>query len=309
MTFSAWLLLHRASLPGASAARLRRVPCVRGASGYTLVSPAAGQSGVFRPGRCVVTALSLSELFPLVCRDCGTVVPPDDDAALVVCPSCGLAHELVDGELGVTTPLVAACTTELAILGEVHRLAAWRLIVEVDEPGDSTWERLGRKAAPQIPYLYVPAFSTTRSVLHRVGFQLTQAQPRLEPCPSGRAATEHGHLDPEPGMSATGLHSVSAGAGPASCLARGATSFSPEDDESGFGRFTPVLLSRQDARILSHFLYLVLRAGDIRELAVADYQLDVVAEELVYIPAVWDTRYLHGANWRLLLREFDDLVA
>jgi len=267
------------------------------------------QSGAFRPGRCVVAALSLSELFPLVCRDCGTVVPPDDAAALVVGPSCGLAYERLDGVLGVTTPLVAACTTELAVLGSVHRLAAWRLIIEVDEPGDSTWERLGRKAAPGIPYLYVPAFSTTRSVLHRLGFQLTQAQPRLESCPSGRAATERGQPDTGHETPLMGLHAVSAGPAPASAPAREAASHPSEEDESGLGRFSPVVLSRQDARVLSHFLYLVLRSGDIRELAVAAYQLDVVAEELVYIPAVWDTRHLQGANWRLLLREFDDLVA
>jgi hypothetical protein len=30
---------------------------------------------------------------------------------------------------------------------------------------------------------------------------------------------------------------------------------------------------------------------------------------LIFIPAVWDPRQVHESNWRLLLREFDGLVA
>lgn len=232
----------------------------------------------------------------MVCRRCGAAIPSQEHVALLVCPICGLAHELVDGELGVTTPLVAAPTTQLAVTGETHLLAAWRLIVEVDEPGDSTWEQLARAAAPGLPYLYIPAFSTTRSVLHKLGFRLTQAQPELMSAASG--------LSSRGGLSA--VPSPVTELVPHPDRDDGAAGW---DDASGFGYFSPVVLSRQDARVLSHFLYLVLRSGDIRELAVADYRLDVVAEELVYIPAVWDTRCIHEANWRLLLHEFDDLVA
>jgi hypothetical protein len=72
------------------------------------------------------------------------------------------------------------------------------------------------------------------------------------------------------------------------------------------GLLSPVLLTRQDARVLTHFVYLALRVGEDRGLEAVDYDLRVLGEELVYLPALPDPRCVHDAGWRLLLREFDD---
>ncbi len=213
---------------------------------------------------------------------------------LLVCPVCGLAHEVVDGELSITAPLIATETTRLLVTGEVHCLAVWRLVVEIDGAGDSTWDRVVREAAPQMPYVYIPAFSSARSVLHQLGYRLTETQPMIQMTGEKRRASRTGRLGPA--RSETGDLEIPA--------------LMPVDtDASGFGFFSPVVISRKDARILSHFVYLLLRSGDARELTVVDYRLEVVAEELVFIPAVWDERCVHDANWRLLLSEFDGLVA
>jgi hypothetical protein len=201
--------------------------------------------------------------------------------------------------MSVTAPLITRESTRLAVTGALHYLAAWRLVVDIDEPDDTTWEQVTRQAAPALPYLYVPAFSSTRSVLQRLGFRLTERQPVLEPL--------GGHLPGRPRPELLEAPEVrSRRAGFSTVLSEAPP---PGEDDSGFGLFSPVVISRQDSRVLSHFVYLVLRSGDTRELGVVDYRLDVVAEELVYIPAVWDPRNIHDANWRLLLVEFDDLVA
>ncbi len=207
---------------------------------------------------------------------------------MLVCPACGLAHEFSDDELSITIPLIARESTGLAVTGEVHYLAAWRLVVDIDEPDGCVWQQVTRAVAPSLPYLYVPAFSSTRWVLQRLGCRLTEKQPVLEPFGGSKLP---GRQYPEPLMLPHRLGQE-----------RGT-------DESGFGLFSPIVIGRQDSRVLSHFVYLILRSGDTRELGVVDYRLDVVAEELVYIPAVWDPRCIHSANWRLLLAEFDDLVA
>ncbi len=238
-------------------------------------------------------------------------MPCEDGAAVLVCPVCGLAHEMVDGELSVTVPLVARESTALAVTGDLHYLAVWRLVVDIAEPDDAAWEQVARQASPGLAYLYVPAFSSTRSVLQRLGFRLTERQPVLEPLGGGHPL---GHSRPEL-LESPDLY-------PRRLVPLGAVSDAPAPrpptagdesglghDESGFGLFSPVVIGRQDSRVLSHFVYQVLRTGETRELGVVDYRLDVVAEELVYIPAVWDPRCIHDANWRLLLIEFDDLVA
>ena len=71
----------------------------------------------------------------------------------------------------------------------------------------------------------------------------------------------------------------------------------------------PVLVGRRDARILGHFVYLAVESHEVKDLRSVDYELEVVGEDLLFIPAVWDPRYIHESNWRLLLREFDGLVA
>jgi hypothetical protein len=50
-------------------------------------------------------------------------------------------------------------------------------------------------------------------------------------------------------------------------------------------------------------------AHELRDLLAIEYQLDLSQEELVFLPAVWDLRYVLNSNWRFLLHEFDDLVA
>lgn len=246
------------------------------------------------------TAESGEQVTRWLCRRCRLPVPGNGAAALLVCPDCGLVHELIDGGLSVTTPLIACRSTRHPVPGEVHYLAAWRLVVDVDEPGDPTWPKVAKQAAPALPYLYVPAFSSNRSVLQQLGFRLTETQPRLEPSLEGVPS-------PRPGWATQGQPdhlSVSGVHGGSRC------SWPPrEEDGSSFGLFSPVVISRQDSRVLSHFVYLVLRSGDTRELDVVDYRLDVVTEEFVYIPAVQDPRCVREAGWRLLLHEFDDLVA
>ena len=231
-------------------------------------------------------------------------MPCEDGAAVLVCAACGLAHEMVDGELSVTVPLVARETTALAVTGDLHYLAVWRLVVDIAEPDDAAWEQVARQASPGLAYLYVPAFSSTRSVLQRLGFRLTERQPVLEPLGGG-----HPLEYPRPEL----LDSpdvYSRRLGPLGVVSDAPAPRPPAGrDESGFGLFSPAVIGRQDSRVLSHFVYQVLRTGETRELGVVDYRLDVVAEELVYIPAVWDPRCIHDANWRLLLIEFDDLVA
>lgn len=76
-----------------------------------------------------------------------------------------------------------------------------------------------------------------------------------------------------------------------------------------FGTLSPVVAGRKDARVLAHFVYLALESHETRDLRSVDYELQILGEELILIPAVWDPRYIHESNWRLLLREFDGLVA
>lgn len=268
----------------------------------------------------IVTTFLRSDLLPLRCRKCGTLISGDDDGdgedVAFVCPVCGLVHEVVDGDIGVTVSLVCSSTTRLAVTGDLHHLAVWRLAVEVDEPGDSTWEQITSRAPTGLPYLYVPAFSSARSVAHRLGLRLTEAQPALETAGHGRLPTQ------APSLREAGLQVPPETRSPAPHLAavpatdRGLgddrSGDDPADiggDASGLGLFSPVLLGRPDARVLSRFIYLSLRSGDTRDLGVVDYRVDVLSEELVYIPAVWDERCIHDAGWRLLLSEFDGLVA
>jgi len=169
-----------------------------------------------------------------------------------------------------------------------------------------------------LPYLYVPAFSSGRSVIQRLGYTLTERQPLLTPLAEGR---KPGGSRPQPVRSAEDVPPVPGAFAMASVGARlehasvdttagsGQGASASSEDESGFDLFSPVVLGRQDSRVLSHFVYLVLRSGETRDLGLVDYRLDVVAEELAYVPAVWDPRHIHDANWRLLLVEFDDLVA
>jgi hypothetical protein len=76
-----------------------------------------------------------------------------------------------------------------------------------------------------------------------------------------------------------------------------------------FGTFSPVVVGREDCRVLAHFVFLAVESYEAPNLRSVDYDLEMTGEELIFLPAVWDPRYVHDSNWRLLLREFDGQVA
>lgn len=186
--------------------------------------------------------------------------------------------------------------------GPVHHVAVWRLAVSITGAADSAWERIRRATAPSPSYLYVPAFSLMRAVVQRLGVSLTEAQPGLELEPGLRTFTAQ-----RPALSEVTKNASLAAAG--------------SDDEGGegegtaaatgpgFGAYSPVVVGRQDARTLGHFVYLAVESHEARDLHSVDYGLETIEEDLIFIPAVWDPRYIHEYNWRLLLHEFDGLVA
>lgn len=221
---------------------------------------------------------------------------------MFLCTVCGRAYEPREGGLAPFWPLQAAPTTELAVAGGVRHLAVWRVTATVTcslsargtGAPESAWERIVRTVAPQPAYLYVPGFSLLRPVVQMLGVSLTRTQPELELSQGLRGETREDVM-----------------AGPATVRLVG-----KEDDKAAqtvegpaLDLFSPVVVGREDARALSHFVYLALESHEARELRRVDYELEVTAEELLFIPAVWDPRYIHEANWRLLLREFDGLVA
>jgi hypothetical protein len=77
----------------------------------------------------------------------------------------------------------------------------------------------------------------------------------------------------------------------------------------GFGIVSPIVVGREDAHALAHFVYLAVESYETKDLHSVQYDLESLGEELLFLPAVWDPRYIHESNWRLLLREFDGLVA
>jgi hypothetical protein len=85
----------------------------------------------------------------------------------------------------------------------------------------------------------------------------------------------------------------------------------PESPLEGpdFSAVSPVVVSREDARVLAEFVYLAVESHESHDLHAVEGDLTLEGEELIFLPAVWDTRYMHESNWRLLLSEFDDLVA
>jgi hypothetical protein len=190
--------------------------------------------------------------------------------------------------------LTAASTTELAVAGTVRYLAVWRIVVEVAEPVESAWERIRRAAAPGPVYLFVPALSLMRPVVQRLGVSLTEAQPVLQLAQGLPAAATW-----RPAVVDALTRGREEAPGAAGSLA------TPPD----FGLHSPIVLGRADARALAHFVYLAVESGETRDLRSVDYELETLGEELLFLPAVWDPRHIHESNWRLLLREFDGLVA
>ena len=197
-----------------------------------------------------------------------------------------------EGGLSSFSPWTAAVTSELAVAGDVRYLAVWRVTLAVRAAVDSAWERIRRVVAPAEPDLYVPAFTLIRPVVQRLGVRLTEAQPSLE---LTRGLTRE--VTSRPSLVRVGRDGSMAagGSGPA--------------DEPGFGVFSPVVTGREDARVLAHFVYLAVESYETHDLRSVDYELETTGEELIFIPAVWDPRQIHESNWRVLLREFDGLVA
>ncbi len=224
-------------------------------------------------------------------------------------------HEPGDEGLTAFQPLTAAMTSELAVPSDVRYLATWRFVAspqggvrtgvalapDMQLPSDQAWEGIRKAAAPGPPYLYVPAFVLTRAVVQQLGVSLVMAQPQLELTPGLPAeAPARPVLVP-----ALGGPSGSASAG----AAAGAVGDEGATEGPGFGTVSPVVVGRQDARALANFVYLAVVARELHDLLSIEYQLDLTKEELVFLPAVWDLRYVLNSNWRFLLREFDDLVA
>jgi hypothetical protein len=243
-----------------------------------------------RRRRSSITNLSPADLVPLLCKNCGLALEGGDEAAIFLCSSCGLAYEPSEEGLAAFSPLTAAATTELAVGAKVQFLAVWRLAVLISAAADSAWQRISKVTAPAPAYLFVPAFTLARPVVQRLGVGLTEAQPELELTPGFRDEAPH-----RPAL---------VGVGDGGDGAPGAAVAAPD-----FGTFSPVVVGRKDAQILAHFVYIGMESHETRDLRSVDYELEPVSEELLFLPAVWDPRYIHESNWRLLLREFDGLVA
>ena len=192
-------------------------------------------------------------------------------------------------------------TTELAVGGTVHYLAVWRVTATVSAAGDSAWERICKAAAPESAYLYIPGFTLTRPVMQQLGVSLTEAQPALDLTTGFSEDASH----------RPALVGVGGGKGVSSTAGGEVGTGAPGVAVAGpdFGTFSPVVVSRTDCHVLAHFVYLAVESHETHDLRSVDYELEAVGEELVFIPAVWDPRYVHESNWRLLLREFDGLVA
>ena len=212
---------------------------------------------------------------------------------MFVCPGCGQVHEVQESGLSPFVAFTAAVTTELAVSGPIRYLAVWRLLPNTAAGDDPVWERIRRAAAPERAYLYVPAFSMARPVVQRIGVRLTEMQPALR-LASGAPAG----FDRRPVL-AEAMPEVSPIAGPTGSPA----------DPPDFEAVSPILIGRKEAWGLAHFVYMAVEAREARDLHSAPTWLEAGEEELLFCPAVWDPRYIHESNWRLLFREFDGLVA
>jgi len=199
-----------------------------------------------------------------------------------------------------------AASTELAVSGSVQYLAVWRLLPAAMTEDDPVWEHILRVAAPGPAYLYVPAFSLARPVVQRIGMRLTEVQPVLEL--TAGVPAERGQRPALAEARAEVTRLSAAAAGP-SGDPRGGSAPDEVNGEQDFDVVSPILVGRREAWGLAQFVYLAIEAREIHDLQPADLRLKPGGEELLFFPAVWDPRYIHESNWRLLLREFDGLVA
>ncbi len=193
--------------------------------------------------------------------------------------------------------VTAQISTELAVPPEVRYLAVWRFLAAVEvrakrsgsgaEPSQ-VWEGIRRIAAPDPPFLYVPAFSLGRAVVQQLGLALVQAQPQLDLEPGVVPHERPMGLEPTPDGPPAGEQ------------------WTPD---AGFGVLSPVLLARRDAEAVAHFVYLALESRSTPDLRSIDYDLALTGGDLLFLPAVFDVRQVRDSNWRFLLSEFDGLVA
>lgn len=214
---------------------------------------------------------------------------------MFVCPSCGLVHEVGEKHLTPFEASTASVTTELAVSGPVQYLAVWRLLPAAVAQDDPVWETIGRAAAPRPAYLYVPAFSLTRAVVQRLGVRLTEVQPDLTLTVGAPAARSLRPALAEARPGITAIQPV-----PEAMVSPG----EPFSDA-----VSPIVAGRREAWGLAHFIYMAIEARQTHDLRPIDLQLQAGIEELLFLPAVWDPRCIHEANWRLLFAEFDGLVA
>lgn len=208
------------------------------------------------------------------------------------------------GEAGlVTIPVaVAAPTSKVAAGADFKYLAFWRVFAQVSGRPDSVWRHLERRLQGDPCYFYIPAFSWRRVEIQQLGLRLTQAQPVLDlhsgPHPWGRSDAPLQHA-------ASFAPAEEGGAESSSAVSQGSSGEVAASEVAVW----PVLLGAKDARILAHFIYLALEAEMAEEDGLTEYEIEPRGEELVFIPAVRDARLVQDAGWRLLIREFDSLVA
>lgn len=214
-------------------------------------------------------------------------------AAVYLCRKCGRAWELEGRKLVTLRAFTAAPTTALAAPSPIRYLSIWRFAAQVQvreksgrsgAPASMVWDQVVKVAGSRVPHLYVPAFAFGRQVVQQLGAGLVERQPRLE--------LKEG-LPPEQ-LAGPGV----------------ATAEAVEEEEGpGFGDIAPVLLSCRDAQTVAHYVYLAVENRGTVDIRGIDYDLQLGPGELIFLPAVYDKRYVRDAGWRLLLREFDGLVA
>ena len=211
-----------------------------------------------------------------------------------------------DGRLTASRASTAAITTELSVPSHLRYVAVWRLPLADSAVGDPVWDLVRRAATPRPAYLYVPAFSLARAVVQTLGVRLTEVQPLLGLTRSAPVARA---LRPA-------LVDTASGAAPFPTAGFIAPSGDHAQDENadspgepGSDAVSPILVGRREAWGLAYFIYMALEARETHDLRPSDIGREPGQEELVFLPAVWDPRCVHESNWRLLLREFDGLVA
>jgi hypothetical protein len=205
-----------------------------------------------------------------------------------------VVHEVGEERLVPYPAFTVDITTELAVSGPVQYLAVWRLQPAAMPENDPVWEGIRRVAAPRPAYMYIPAFSLARAVVQRLGVRLTREQPDISVTSGAPASRTLRPALAEARQETPSPLTPAAAASPSE----------PVPDA-----VSPVLVGRREAWGLAYFIYMAIEAREIHDLRPADIRLEPGQEELLFVPAVWDPRYIHESNWRLLLREFDGLVA